>query len=160
MSRAKAEFMHLALEQANRAARQGEVPVGAVIVSDAGETLSRARNQVIGRCDPTAHAEMLAMREAASILGNYRLLNTTLYVTVEPCVMCMGAVIHARIATVVFGAGDPKWGAAGSLYHFADDNRFNHQPQVIGGLCAPECRRLMQDFFRIKRNSTQPTRRS
>ncbi len=146
--------MRLALEQALKAAQGGEVPIGAVIVSHTGEIISRARNQTIGRCDPTAHAELLAIREAASALGNYRLLNTTLYVTIEPCVMCMGAVIHARIPIVVFGARDEKWGAAGSLYNFADDKRLNHHPEVIGGLCASEGRKLMQDFFRQKRNST------
>ena len=92
------------------------------------------------------------LRAGARRLGNYRLLNTTLYVTVEPCVMCMGAVIHARVARVVFGACDPKWGACGSLYNFAEDSRFNHRPEIVGGICEAECRTLMQDFFRSRRN--------
>ncbi|MBW2564326.1 MAG: nucleoside deaminase [Deltaproteobacteria bacterium] len=122
------------------------------VVTEKGKVLSSAHNQVICLCDPTAHAEILSIREAASKVQNYRLLNTTLYVTVEPCIMCMGAIIHARISTVVFGAFDPKWGAAGSLYNFADDTRLNHQLEIAPGICEDECKALMQDFFRSKRN--------
>jgi tRNA(adenine34) deaminase len=145
------EFMKVALNEAQKAAQKDEVPVGAVLVSENDELLSAAHNQIISRNDPTAHAEILALREAAHKIGNYRLLNTTLYVTVEPCPMCMGAVIHARVAQIVFGTHDPKWGAAGSLYNFAEDPRFNHRPKIIEGICAAECKKLMQDFFSSKR---------
>jgi tRNA(adenine34) deaminase len=122
-----------------------------VIVDEAtGDVVARAANEPIGLKDPTAHAEILALRAAAEKLKNYRLLNTTLYVTIEPCLMCMGAVVHARVARVVYGAPDPKWGAAGSLYHFALDGRLNHRPEVVSGVCEAECRELIQEFFRHK----------
>jgi len=152
LKQAHIKFINLALEEAKKAGQKDEVPVGAVVVTEKGNILSSAHNQVIGLCDPTAHAEILAIREAASKVQNYRLLNTTLYVTVEPCIMCMGAIIHARISTVVFGAFDPKWGAAGSLYNFSDDTRLNHQLEIVPGICEDECKALMQDFFRSKRN--------
>ena len=145
------EFMKKALNEAQIAAQKDEVPVGAVLVDENDELLSAAHNQIINSKDPTAHAEILALREAAHKIGNYRLLNITLYVTVEPCPMCMGAVIHARVARVVFGTRDPRWGAAGSLYDFAGDYRFNHRPAVIEGICADQCKKLMQDFFSSKR---------
>ena len=137
------------------AGRMDEVPVGAVLVSEDGEALSFGRNRVISACDPTAHAEMAAIRDCARRIGNYRLLNTTLYVTVEPCVMCMGAAVHARVKTLVFGARDEKWGAAGSLYDFSVDDRFNHSVEVVGGVREDECRELMQAFFREKRGKRQ-----
>ena len=143
--------MRPALEEAKKAGQKDEVPVGAVVVTEKGKILSSAHNQVIDLCDPTAHAEILVIRKAASKVQNYRLLNTTLYVTVEPCIMCMGAIIHARISTVVFGAFDLKWGAAGSLYNFSYDTRLNHLPEIIPGICEDECKALMQDFFRSKR---------
>ena len=143
--------MKMALGEAHKARLKQEVPIGAVLVSENSDLLSAAHNQTITRQDPTAHAEILALRQAAAKVGNYRLLNTTLYVTVEPCPMCMGAAIHARVARIVFGTRDPKWGAAGSLYNFAADPRFNHQPEVIEGICENECKKLMQDFFRKKR---------
>jgi len=145
-------FMELALKEAKSAEQIGEVPVGAILVSENGEILSAAHNQTIKRTDPTAHAEILALRKAALEINNYRLLNTTLYVTVEPCIMCMGAIVHARISRVVFGAADPKWGAAGSLYNVAEDDRLNHHVEIITGARAEDCRRLMQDFFRAKRD--------
>jgi tRNA(adenine34) deaminase len=145
------EFMKVALREAQKAAQKDEVPIGAVLVSESDELLSAAHNQIISRQDPTAHAEILVLREAAHKIGNYRLLNTTLYVTVEPCPMCMGAIIHARVAQVIFGTRDPRWGAAGSLYNFAEDYRFNHRPEIIEGICANECKKLMQDFFSLKR---------
>ncbi len=145
------KFINMALEEAKKAGQKDEVPVGAVVVTEKGNILSSAHNQVIGLCDPTAHAEILAIRKTASKVQNYRLLNTTLYVTVEPCIMCMGAIIHARISTVVFGTFDPKWGAAGSLYNFSDDTRLNHQLEIVPGICEDECRELMQKFFRSKR---------
>ena len=144
--------MKIALNEAKKAGQIGEVPVGAILVSENGDILSAAHNQTIKLADPTAHAEILALRKAALEVNNYRLLNTTLYVTVEPCIMCMGAIVHARISRVVFGATDPKWGAAGSLYNFAADDRLNHRVKITTGVCAEDCRRLMQDFFRAKRN--------
>jgi len=145
------KFIHIALLEAEKAGQRGEVPIGAVIVADNGEILAADHNRTIERSDPTAHAEILAMRAAAKQLYNYRLLNTTLYVTIEPCIMCMGAIINARVARVVFGAGDPKWGGAGSLYDFSSDIRLNHRVEVIRGVDEGDCRRLMQDFFRDKR---------
>ena len=144
-------YMQLAIGQACKAEQMEEVPVGAVIVDSEGNILAAAHNQTISRPDPTAHAEIQAMRKAAAKLRNYRLLSTTLYATVEPCVMCMGAIVHARVKCVVFGASDPKWGAAGSLYNFCEDTRLNHQPQIIGGICAEECRAMLQRFFRERR---------
>ncbi len=145
------EMMKVALNEAEKARQKGEVPIGAVLVADKEDVLAAEHNQTITLNDPTAHAEILALRSAAAGIGNYRLLNTTLYVTVEPCPMCMGAAIHARVLRLVFGTRDPKWGAAGSLYNFADDQRFNHQPEVIEGICKDECKTLMQNFFRSKR---------
>jgi tRNA(adenine34) deaminase len=145
------EWMKMALQEAGKAREKQEVPVGAVMVAENDELLAAAHNQTIARADPTAHAEILALRQAADKVGNYRLLNTTLYVTVEPCPMCMGAAMHARVSRIVFGTRDPKWGAAGSLYNFAADLRFNHQPEVLTGVCENECKQLMQAFFRDKR---------
>lgn len=145
------EFMLRALAEAEKAKKSKEIPVGAVLIAENNELLSASHNQTIARKDPTAHAEILAVRQAAASLANYRLLNTTLYVTVEPCPMCMGAVIHARISRVVYGVCDQKWGAAGSLYNFADDQRFNHQPEVVSGICESQCKQLMQDFFISRR---------
>ena len=145
------KYMRLALEYAEKARDQDEVPVGAVLVSAEGEVLAGAFNQPISRSDPTAHAEILALRQAALAASNYRLLNTTLYVTIEPCLMCMGAIIHARVKTVVYGAADPKWGAAGSLYDFAKDNRLNHRPTIVSGVSEAACRELIQSFFSARR---------
>jgi tRNA(adenine34) deaminase len=144
-------FMTVALKEAAAAGARDEVPVGAVLVSDAGDVLAKAHNLTIHDCDPTAHAEILALREASLKLRNYRLLNTTLYVSIEPCVMCMGAILHARVARLVFGASDPKWGAAGSLYNLGTDRRMNHQIEIVGGVLEEECRELMQEFFKSKR---------
>lgn len=144
-------YMTAALKEARAAGAADEVPVGAVLVSDAGDVLAKAHNLTIHDCDPSAHAEVLALREASRKLKNYRLLNTTLYVTIEPCVMCMGAIIHARVARLVFGAADPKWGAAGSLYNLAADRRMNHQLDIVTGVLEEECRAIVQDFFKSKR---------
>ena len=144
-------MMKIALNEAEKARRLGEVPIGAIVVADRNQVMAAEHNRTITLSDPTAHAEILALRTAAAKIGNYRLLNTTLYVTVEPCPMCMGAAIHARVSRVVFGTRDPRWGAAGSLYDFSNDLRFNHQPKVIEGICEVECKVLMQDFFREKR---------
>jgi len=151
MNKKNIEFMKLAIREAKKAGQKAEVPVGAVLVAESGEILSLSHNQAITLSDPTAHAEILALRKAAQKILNYRLLGTTLYVTIEPCIMCMGAIIHARVARVVFGAQDLKWGAAGSLYNYAEDVRLNHQPEIIHGVCQDECRALIQDFFRSKR---------
>jgi tRNA(adenine34) deaminase len=144
-------YMRAALEEARKARGIEEVPVGAVLVSAAGDILAAAHNRTIAERDPTGHAEILALRRGAEKLQNYRLLNTTLYVTIEPCIMCMGAIVHARVARLVYGAPDPKWGAAGSLYNVAADPRLNHQVDVVSGARAEECRQLMQDFFRSRR---------
>ena len=145
------KYMDIAIYEAKKAGQNDEVPIGAVIVANDGSVLTQAGNQTIATQDPTAHAELIAIRAASIKVNNYRLLNTTLYVTVEPCPMCMGAVIHSRIAKVVFGAADPKWGAAGSLYNFSEDERLNHHPQIIGGICADACRAMLQRFFRMRR---------
>ena len=147
--------MKLALNQARAAGNQGEVPVGAVLIAPTGDILATAHNQTISLNDPTAHAEILALRNAALKVANYRLLNTTLYVTIEPCIMCMGAIVHARVSKVVFGTEDHKWGAAGSLYNFAKDIKINHRPEIIPGICRDECKSLIQDFFSAKRNRLQ-----
>jgi len=143
--------MRQALLEAQQATRQDEVPVGAVLVAQDGTVLAKAHNRTIALCDPTAHAEILALRAASRALGNYRLLNTTLYVTMEPCIMCMGALLQARVARIVFGAKDPKWGGAGSRYNLAANTGLNHTIDVQRGLLENECRELIQDFFRAKR---------
>ena len=143
--------MQLALREAEKAGQKDEVPIGAVLVAKSGDILALSHNQTISLLDPTAHAEIIALRKASQKVLNFRLLRTTLYVTVEPCIMCMGAIVHARIEKVVFGTKDLKWGAAGSLYNFADDVRLNHRPEIIHGICQDECRSLIQDFFRKKR---------
>ena len=145
-------YMAMALEEAEKAARMDEVPVGAVLVDKAGNILARTHNQPISLCDPSAHAEMLAIRTGGEQLGNYRLTGTTLYSTIEPCIMCMGAVIHARLSRIVFGARDPKWGAAGSLYDFASDARLNHTLEVVSGVCENEATEIIRGFFRNKRS--------
>lgn len=144
--------MQLALAEAKKAGQIDEVPIGAVIVSNDGKVLASAHNQVILRSDPTAHAELIAIREACNARGNYRLLKASMYVTVEPCPMCMGAIVHARLARLVFGTSDPKWGAAGSLYDFSKDCRLNHQVEIVSGVRMTSCKQLMQDFFRARRS--------
>jgi tRNA(adenine34) deaminase len=150
------KFMALALAEAKKAGQMNEVPIGAVVVDSEGNVTAAAHNQVITQADVTAHAEILAMRSACAAANNYRLPGTTIFVTVEPCPMCMGAIIHARVERLVFGAFDSKWGAAGSFYNFAADDRFNHQPDVISGVCEEACRQLMQEFFRAKRARIHP----
>ena len=145
------KYMQLALEEAEKAGQMGEVPIGAILVAEDGTILTSAHNRTITMADPTAHAEILVLREAALKINNYRLLNTSLYVTVEPCIMCMGAIVHARISNVIFGTEDPKWGAAGSLYNFAGDKRLNHRVAVTKGVYEDECRSLVQEFFRARR---------
>jgi tRNA(adenine34) deaminase len=148
-----AQYMQMAIEEALRADRIDEVPIGAVIVGPSGAVLARDHNRTISNCDPSAHAEMNVLRTAARVVENYRLLSTTLYVTMEPCAMCMGAIVHARVAQVVFGAFDTKWGAAGSLYQLGQDPRLNHQVNIVSGICADQCRQIIQDFFRRRRDT-------
>jgi len=149
--------MGLALEQARLAAESGEVPVGAVVVKN-DQVIATGHNAPIGSHDPTAHAEVVALREAARVLGNYRLDGCTLYVTLEPCAMCSGAMLHARVDRVVFGAADPRTGAAGSLLNLFDHKQLNHQTQVTGGVQADKCGQLLIDFFRPKRMNPHPLR--
>ena len=152
-----AHWMGLALEQARLAAESGEVPVGAVVVKN-DQVIATGHNAPIGSHDPTAHAEVVALREAARVLGNYRLDGCTLYVTLEPCAMCSGAMLHARVDRVVFGAADPRTGAAGSLLNLFDHKQLNHQTQVAGGVQADKCGQLLIDFFRPKRINPHPLR--
>lgn len=144
------EWMRRALELAARAGAAGEVPVGAVLVLD-GEAVGEGCNRPIIDHDPSAHAEVLALRAAAARLGNYRLPDTTLYVTLEPCVMCAGAIIHARVRRVVYGARDPKGGAAGSVLDVLNSNRLNHRVEIASGVLEEDCACLLQDFFRQRR---------
>ena len=142
--------MRLALELAARAAVAGEVPVAAVLVAD-GQVVGQGWNCPIGACDPTAHAEINALRDAARRRGNYRLIDTTLYVTLEPCAMCVGALIHARVARLVFGAREPRAGAVASQFRLLDANCFNHRIAWSEGVLATECGALLVDFFRSRR---------
>lgn len=144
------QFMQQALDQARLASIAGEVPVGAVLVRD-GKIISTGFNQPIGKSDPSAHAEMMALRAAAQVELNYRLPGTTLYVTLEPCIMCAGAMLHARVERVVFGAADPKTGAAGSVLNVFSEKQVNHQTQVEGGIMSDECGQVLRDFFKGRR---------
>jgi tRNA(adenine34) deaminase len=145
-------FMHEALDLARQAQDAGEVPVGAVVVRD-GKIIGRGFNHPIGASDPTAHAEISALREAARQEHNYRLPGCTLYVTLEPCAMCVGAILHARIGRVVFGAADPKTGACGSVIDLAAEKTLNHHTQFSGGVLAEECGAMLKAFFAARRNS-------
>lgn len=143
-------FMQRALELADRAAGEGEVPVGAVLVN-AGEMIGEGWNRPIATNDPTAHAEIQALRRGAALIGNYRLVEATLYVTLEPCAMCAGAMVHARIKRLVYGAVDPKTGAAGSVLDIVRHPRLNHQMEVTGGILADACGEKLRRFFRDRR---------
>lgn len=147
------DYMGIALDLAREAATLGEVPVGAIVVKE-GEIVGRGCNQPIGRHDPTAHAEVMALRDAAARLGNYRIPGCTLYVTLEPCAMCIGAIFHARIGRVVFGACDPKTGAAGSVIDLFAAEKLNHHAEVVGGVRAEECGALLSSFFAARRQKT------
>lgn len=147
------KFMLLALCEAEKAAQISEVPVGAVIIARNGTVLGKGYNQTISTCDPTAHAEIIALRDACQKIRNYRLLESIIYVTVEPCPMCMGALVHARITRLVYGATAPKWGSAGTLYDLASDPRLNHTIAVTKGVLEEKCRELMQSFFKTQRNN-------
>lgn len=142
--------MRKALDQARVAFEANEVPVGAVVVHD-GRVIAEAYNQRETLNDPTAHAEMIALTQAADSLGHWRLLDCTLYVTLEPCPMCAGAIVQARIPAVVYGTPDPKGGACHTLYRITEDSRLNHQATVLGGVMQPECRAILQEFFRRQR---------
>ena len=144
-------MMRLAIDQARNAWAVGEVPVGAVIVRE-GRVLATGFNQPIGAHDPTAHAEICAMRAASELLANYRLIDCDLYVTLEPCAMCAGAIMHARLQRVVYGARDPKTGAAGSVVDLFGQERLNHHTEVIGGVLADECGALLSSFFAERRS--------
>lgn len=144
------QYMRMAIEQAQLAAQAGEVPVGAVLVKD-GQVIAKAFNKPIANHDPSAHAEMLALREAALVEENYRIPGSTLYVTLEPCAMCSGAMLHARIDRVVYGAADPKTGAAGSVLDIFASKQINHQTSVEGGIMSEECGQLLRDFFKGRR---------
>ena len=145
------DYMREALGQAQAASRRGEVPVGAVIVNARGEIIARASNAPIGICDPTAQAELLALRDAAFASGNYRLGGLTLYVTLEPCTMCAGAISNARIARVVYGAPDVKGGAVDNGVRFFEQASCHHKPEVTGGVLAEDCATLLKDFFKARR---------
>jgi tRNA(adenine34) deaminase len=145
-------FMQMALSLAKEAAQNGEVPVGAIVVKD-GVIIGRGSNAPIAQHDPSAHAEIQAMRDAAKNIGNYRLVDCTLYVTLEPCAMCAGAIQHARIARLVYGASDPKTGACGSVINLMAEERLNHHTEVTGGVMAQECGSLLSQFFAGRRKS-------
>ena len=144
------EFMRMALEEARRGGERGEVPVGAIIVME-GKVAARAGNRTIADCDPTAHAEIVALRETARLAGNYRLVGATLYVTIEPCAMCAGALIQARMARVVYGADDPKGGAVRSCFQVLEHPQLNHRIECTSGVLAEEAAAIMKNFFEVRR---------
>jgi len=148
-----AAWMQQALAQAQIAAERDEVPVGAVLVDAAGELIAAGHNQPISACDPSAHAEIVVLRAAAQTLGNYRLPDTTLYVTLEPCTMCVGALVHARVRRLVYGAAEPKTGAIESAQRLFETGKFNHQPELEAGVLANECSALLSQFFAKKRSA-------
>ena len=150
-------YMEQAVVQARRAEALGEVPVGAVVVKD-GVIIATGYNHPIGTHDPTAHAEIMALRAAAAVLGNYRLPGCVLYVTLEPCVMCAGAMMHARLARVVYGATDPKTGACGSVLNLFGEDRLNHHTEVSGGVLGEQCGALLKEFFALRRLMAQRRR--
>ena len=152
------EFMREALAEAEAARGDGEIPVGAVVILGGG-VVARGRNAVIGSSDPTAHAEIAALREAGRAIGNYRLTGATVYSTIEPCAMCAGALVHARIARLVYGAKDPKAGAVESHFGICTTDFLNHQVSVEGGILEDECRRVLQSFFRDRRDAQQHAER-
>ena len=143
-------YMRQALDQAHNAWALGEVPVGAVLVRE-GEVIATGFNQPIGTHDPTAHAEIMALRAAASLLGNYRLPGCELFVTLEPCAMCAGAMMHARLARVVYGAADPKTGACGSVVNLFEQEKLNHHTELVGGVMTDQCSSLLKEFFAERR---------
>ncbi len=157
VTEADLQHMRAALDQANNAWALGEVPVGAVVVKD-GVVIATGFNQPIGKHDPTAHAEIMALRRAAEKLGNYRLPGCELYVTLEPCVMCSGAMMHARLARVVYGAADLKTGACGSVVNLFEQEQLNHHTELLGGVMAEECGQLLKEFFAMRREQVRQQR--
>ncbi|MEZ5423737.1 MAG: tRNA adenosine(34) deaminase TadA [Pyrinomonadaceae bacterium] len=149
------EFLRRAIELAREAERRDEVPIGAVIVSEDGEILAEASNETIERHDPTAHAEILAIRCAGDRIKNYRLTGVTVYSTIEPCAMCAGALVNARVARLVYGAADERFGAVRSKFELCDSDKLNHRIEITAGILEAECRKLMQDFFRLRRQKTE-----
>ena len=143
-------FMGIALKNAKLAMKSGEIPIGAVLVRD-GKIIAQGHNQPIQKCDPTAHAEIVVLRKAASIEGNYRLVDCELFVTIEPCIMCVGAMLHARIRRIIFGAKEPRFGALTSHMRVLDSTRFNHKIEWHGGVLAEQSSVLMRNFFKLKR---------
>ncbi|MCZ2391691.1 MAG: tRNA adenosine(34) deaminase TadA [Acidobacteria bacterium] len=150
-------FLRRAAELAREAEARGEVPIGAVIVSAEGEILAEASNETIARHDPTAHAEILAIRRAGENIGNYRLTGTTVYSTIEPCAMCAGALVNARVKRLVYGAPDERFGSVRSKFELCDSPVLNHRIEIVAGVLEDECRRLMQDFFRARRRRAEGT---
>lgn len=148
-------YMQAAIALAKQAAENGEVPVGAIVVKD-GEIIGRGSNAPIGMHDPSAHAEILAMRDAAKNIGNYRLVDCTLYVTLEPCAMCAGAIQHSRIANLIYGASDPKTGACGSVVNLMSKEKLNHHTIVTSGVLAEEAGKILSDFFKQRRLNKKP----
>lgn len=152
------QFMLQAIDLALHAQTAGEIPVGAVVVYQ-GEVIGRGWNQSISGCDASAHAEIMALREAGKVLGNYRLLDTTLYVTLEPCPMCAGAMVHARVKRLVYGASDYKTGSAGSVFNLTNNIQLNHQLEVDGGVEQERCSTLLSEFFRNRRKAIKATKK-
>jgi tRNA(adenine34) deaminase len=147
------QLMREALHEARRGLSEGEVPIGAVVAAQDGRILGRGHNRPVALDDPTAHAEISALRRAGALVGNYRLTGTALVVTIEPCIMCVGAAVQARVGLLVYGSPDPKSGAAGSLYDFSEDRRLNHQFRVVSGVLEEECRDLLVRFFKDRRKT-------
>jgi len=145
------QFMKLALQEAQKSQEMNEVPVGAIIIMN-GEVISKSHNKSISQNDPTSHAEINALRNAANKVGNYRLTGATLYVTLEPCAMCYGAIVHSRIARLVFGAYDAKTGVCGSSIKLHEQECFNHTPEIVGGVLEEDCSLILKDFFKERRN--------
>ena len=146
-------YMRIVLKEAWKAYEIGEVPVGALIITSGGIILSKAHNETIIRSDPTAHAEILALRQAGEVVQNYRLIGTKMYVTLEPCIMCASALIHARVGELIFGIRDPKWGGLKSLYQLGDDERLNHRLKVTPGVLESDCGDVIKRFFKEKREN-------
>jgi tRNA(adenine34) deaminase len=154
MENANEFWMRKAIEAAENARDADEIPIGACLIDNEDNLIAAAGNRTITDCDPTAHAEILVLREAARKIGNYRLNDTTVFTTVEPCAMCAGALVNARVKTLVYGTKDERFGAVETLFRICDNSSLNHRIEIISGVLAEDCRRLMQDFFRAKRRKT------